>query len=456
MKKKSSNKRLWIILASTVVVLIVGVIVLKKMGVVGQKKAKMVQIADVKDVTIVEKVSASGKVQPVDEVKISPEVSGEIKELLIEEGDSVQAGQLLARIRPDNLQSALTRTRASLNTQRANLAQAKARMQQTKAQFIRSKQDYERNKKLYDQKVISDSDFETITTNFEVAKADLAAAEQSVEAARFTVMSAEATVKEASENLQLTSIFAPMTGVVTRLAVEKGEKVVGTQQMAGTEMLRIANLSAMEVRVDVNENDIIRVSLGDTAIIDVDAYSYRDIKFKGIVTAIANSANETAGISASVTEFEVRIKILNSSYKELLKERNASPFRPGMTASVDLITERKDNVLSVPLSAVTTRSDKDEKKWGQGDKAGEEKQDDKKKEEEDDIKEVVFVVEDGKAKKVEVKTGISDFDNIEILSGVTKGQKVIEGPFIMVSNKLKDGDEVEEAKKGKKGGEKEK
>lgn len=443
--KSKSNKTIYII-AGVVVVLVVALFGLKKAGVIGKKQTKKVQIAEVKPVTIVEKVSASGKVQPVDEVNISPEVSGEIKELLVEEGDSVKAGQLLARIRPDNLQSALERTKAALNTQRANLAQSKARMAQTKAQFIRAKQDFERNKKLHDQKVISDSDFETIKANYEVAKADLEASKQSVEAARYTVLSAEASVKEAGENLQLTSIFAPMTGIITRLAVEKGEKVVGTQQMAGTEMLRIANLNVMEVRVDVNENDIIRVSLGDTAIIDVDAYSYRDLKFKGIVTAIANSANETAGISESVTEFEVKIEILNSSYSELLNERKSSPFRPGMTASVDVITERKDNVLSVPLSSVTTREDKDKSRKGGKGRDGDEK--DNSKIDDDEIKEVVFVLqEDGKVKLVEVKTGISDFDNIEILSGVTAGEKIVEGPFIMVSKKLKDGDRVEEAKK---------
>ena len=451
MEKKSSNKRLYIILLSIVGVLVVGLIFAKSKGWVGKKKTKAVQIAEAKRVTIVEKVSASGRVQPVDEVKISPEVSGEIKELLIEEGDSVKAGQLLARIRPDNLQSALERTRATLNTQRANLAQAKARMAQTKAQFIRAKQDFERNKKLHEKKVISDADFETIKANFDVAKADLEAAEQSVEAARYTVLSAEATVKEANENLELTSIFAPMTGIVTKLAVEKGEKVVGTQQMAGTEMLRIANLSAMEVRVDVNENDIIRVALGDTAVIDVDAYSYRDLKFKGIVTAIANSANETAGISESVTEFEVRIKILNSSYEHLISKDQPSPFRPGMTASVDIITERKGNTLSVPLSAVTTRSDKDEKK-GKGRRGDNEKEDEKSKEDDEDVKEVVFVVDnENKVSIVEVKTGISDFDNIEITNGITEGQKVVEGPFIMVSKKLEDGDIIEEAKKGRKG-----
>lgn len=447
MKKKSSNR--WIVILGIVLIAVVGGLMFaKSKGWVGGKKALEVQLALVKDATIVEKVSASGKVQPVDEVKISPEVSGEIKELYIEEGDSVTIGQLLARIRPDNLQSVLARTKAALNTQRANLAQAKARMAQTKAQYLRSKQDFERNKGLHAKKVISDSDFETITTNFEVAKADLEASEQSIEAARYTVLSAEASVNEANENLSLTSIYAPMTGIVTKLAVEKGEKVVGTQQMAGTEMLRIANLNQMEVRVDVNENDIIRVALGDTAIIDVDAYSYKDIKFKGIVTAIANSANESAGISESVTEFEVRVEILNSSYKDLVGKGQSSPFRPGMTASVDVITDRKENVLSVPLASVTTRTDDDSRKSKR-----EEEEEEKKKSAsstDDDIKEVVFVVENGVVKKVNVQTGISDFDNIQILGGLNKGDQVVEGPFRMVSKTLKDGDTVKEVEKRKK------
>jgi HlyD family secretion protein len=259
-----------------------------------------------------------------------------------------------------------------------------------------------------------------------------------VEAARYTVLSAEATVKEANENLSLTSIHAPMSGIITKLSVEKGERVVGTQQMTGTEMLRIANLNAMEVRVNVNENDIIRVSKGDTAVIDVDAYTYKGVKFKGRVVAIANSANESAGISESVTEFEVRIIIDPASYMPLMKEQGFFPFRPGMTASVDIITEERSQVLSVPLAAVTTRSPKSDKGPGRGEKP----QGDEKAKPDEEVKEVVFVVRADTVAMVTVTTGISDFDHIEVLSGIEEGMEVVEGPFIMVSRMLEDGDKV--------------
>ncbi|MFT5918172.1 MAG: HlyD family secretion protein, partial [Bacteroidia bacterium] len=306
-------------------------------------------------------------------------------------------------------------------------------------------------------KVISAAEWNGFEATFEGAKSDLVAAEQTIEAARYTVKSSQASVKDARESLGLTSIYAPMDGIVTKLSVEKGEKVVGTSQMSGTEIMRIADLSRMEVRVDVNENDIIRVSEGDEVEIDVDAYSYQDKVFTGTVTAIANSANETAGISESVTEFEVRILIDPSSYADLLKERKQSPFRPGMTASVDIITEKKVDVLSVPLSAVTARDLEKEKEKankkdgerGEGRGNKDSKKEDSSKSD-DNLKEIVFVVEDGKVKMTEVKTGISDFDNIEILSGVKMGQKIVEGPFIMVSKKLKDGEEVEDKENDKK------
>ncbi|MFT5616868.1 MAG: HlyD family secretion protein [Arenicella sp.] len=455
-KKKSNNKTIFII-AGIVVVLIAFLAIGKSKGWIGGKKLNKVEIAEVKNTTIVERVSASGKIQPVDEVSISSEVSGEVREITIEEGDSVKRGELLVRIRPDNLQSALDRTVANLNSQRANLALTKARMAQSKAQFLRAKQDYERNKKLFENKVISAAEWNGFEATFEGAKSDLVAAEQTIEAARYTVKSSQASVKDARESLGLTSIYAPMDGIVTKLSVEKGEKVVGTSQMSGTEIMRIADLSRMEVRVDVNENDIIRVSEGDEVEIDVDAYSYQDKVFTGTVTAIANSANETAGISESVTEFEVRILIDPSSYADLLKERKQSPFRPGMTASVDIITEKKVDVLSVPLSAVTARDLEKEKEKankkdgerGEGRGNKDSKKEDSSKSD-DNLKEIVFVVEDGKVKMTEVKTGISDFDNIEILSGVKMGQKIVEGPFIMVSKKLKDGEEVEDKENDKK------
>ncbi|WP_421868920.1 efflux RND transporter periplasmic adaptor subunit [Marinoscillum sp.] len=441
-KKKSSNKILYI-LGGVVVALILFAIIGKSQGWVGQKRAIQVESAKAEKATIVEKVSASGAVQPVVEVKISPEVPGEIIRMEIEEGDSVSKGDFLLKIRPDNFESALQRVEANYNQQRANYEDAKAREARAQATFKRSELDYERQKKLYEEKVISDADFQQVEANYNIAKQDLKSAQQNVQAAQFVVESAKASVDEARENLRLTEITAPMTGIVSKLDVEEGETVVGTSQMQGTEMLRIADLSNMEVRVDVNENDIIRISNGDTAIIDVDSYSYMDKTFKGVVTQIANTANDKAS-SDAVTEFEVRIKILNSSYQDLIKEKGLKyPFRPGMTASVDILTETKSNILTVPLSAVTTRPKKDAKPQG-GEQAGPANDDDSEQTlASDELDEVVFKLVDGKAVKTIVKTGISDFERIEVTDGVAEGDVIISGPFLAVSKRLKDGDDVE-------------
>jgi HlyD family secretion protein len=230
-----------------------------------------------------------------------------------------------------------------------------------------------------------------------------------------------------------------MNGIVSKLSVEKGERVVGTSQMAGTEMLRIADLNRMEVRVDVNENDIIRVSEGDTAVIDVDAYTHTGREFTGVVTQIANTANDKASPDA-VTEFEVRIRILNESYQELVEETARSPFRPGMTASVDIRTNSKSNILTVPLAAVTTREQEEETEQEQTNVQVSTHSGDRK-----EVLEVVFVNEGGVAKRTEVKTGISDFDNIEILGGVEEGMEVVSGPFLTVSKRLKDGDAIKKS-----------
>lgn len=443
-KKKSSNKILYI-LGGVVLALVLFAIIGKSQGWVGQKKKIEVEIAKAEKNTIIEKVSASGQVQPVVEVQLSPEVSGEIIELKVEEGDSVSKGDYLLRIRPDNFQSALDRARANLNQQEANRAQAKSAEARSLANFERAKQDFTRQKSLYEQKVISQADYQLAEANFKIAEQDYESAKQSAIAAEYIVKSSRATVNEASENLRLTRLTAPMSGIVSKLPVELGETVLGTSQFQGTEVMRIADLSKMEVKVDVNENDIIRINVGDTAIIDVDSYSYMDKTFKGIVTNIANTANDKISADA-VTEFEVRIRILNSSYQDLIeKEGIRYPFRPGMTASVDIITEVKKDILTVPLASVTTRSEKDNKrgeKEGDNSSAADQLAD-------EDLKEVVFVVKEGKAVKTEVKTGISDFDRMEIISGVEEGAEVISGPFLAVSKRLKDGDDVE-AKQEKK------
>jgi HlyD family secretion protein len=381
-------------------------------------------------------------------VKIAPEVSGEIIELYVEDGDSVKAGELLVKIRPDVWLSQLERTEAGLSQQRANAVSAQAALSGSKAQFIRAEADFKRQERLWNEKVIAESDWQLAKQNFEVAKNNLASAEQSVEASKFVVKSTEASVRESSENVRRTAVVAPMKGIISKLGVKKGERVVGTAQMTGTEMLRIADLNKMEVRVNVNENDIVRVHLNDTVLIDVDSYASTNKEFKGIVTNIANTAKDKLSADA-ITEFEVRILILRSSYEDLIKQGNKFPFRPGMTASVEIITKRKANVLSVPLASVTTRSEKGtEKKEANNDNNNERKVvNDKAAVEKKADKVVLFINEKGIAKMVEVKTGISDYDNIEILEGIKDSVEVVTGPFLVVSKRLKDGDKIQVAKK---------
>ncbi|WP_420318794.1 efflux RND transporter periplasmic adaptor subunit [Ekhidna sp.] len=438
-KKKKSNNKVLYILGGVVVLLILFAVVGKSQGWVGQKKKIEVEVATAEKNTIIEKVSASGQVQPVVEVQLSPEVSGEIIELEIEEGDSVSKGDFLLRIRPDNFKSALDQAVAGLNQQKAALAQAKAARARAAANFKRAEQDYKRQQKLFEEKVISEADFQLAEANYQIAEQDYESAKESVNAAEYILSSAAARVADARENLRLTSLTAPMSGIVSKLPVELGETVLGTSQFQGTEVMRIADLSKMEVQVDVNENDIIRISVGDTTIIDVDSYSYMDKTFKGVVTHIANTANDKISADA-VTEFEVRIQILNSSYQDLVKQEGIKyPFRPGMTASVDIITEVKNDILTVPLASVTTRSEKDKKNNDDDNDSSTTQQ----LSDDEDVKEVVFVFAEGKAVKTEVETGISDFDRIEIVSGLEEGTQVISGPFLAVSKRLKDGDDVE-------------
>jgi HlyD family secretion protein len=436
-RKKSSNKLLYYLIG-VVVLLLLFLIVGKSAGWIGKPREIEVELAKASRVTIVEKVSASGTVQPVTEVKLAPEVSGEIRELLVEDGDSVVRGQLLVKIRPDTWLSQLQRAEASLNQQRANLVAAEAALARAQATFERARQEFERQQKLWNEKVISEAEWQLAQQNFKVAENDLKSARQQVEAAKYIVRSSEATVNEARENVRLTSVVAPMNGIVSKLNVKKGERVVGTAQMQGTEMMRIADLSKMEVRVNVNENDIVRVHIGDSAIVDVDAYANTGRKFKGIVTHIANTAKDKVSADA-ITEFEVRILLLSQSYQDLVAEGKKYPFRPGMTASVEILTNRKENVLAVPLAAVTTRT---EEKNNQGTPATTASASQPKKE---DSKVVVFVNENGTAKMVEVKTGISDYDFIEVTSGISDSTEVITGPFLVVSKRLKDGDKIRKA-----------
>jgi HlyD family secretion protein len=448
-QKKKSNKLLyWGI--GIVVFLIIFLVLGKSQGWIGKSRDLEVEFTKSKKTSITEKVSASGTVQPVIEVKLAPEVSGEIIELNVQDGDSVSMGKVLVKIRPDVWLSQLERSEALLSQQKANLESSRASLSRAEATFMRSEQDYKRQEKLWNEKVISEADWQLAQQNYKVAQNDLRSATQGLEAAKFVVNSSNATVRESAENVRRTTVYAPMKGIVSKLNVKKGERVVGTAQMTGTEMLRIADLNKMEVRVNVNENDIVRVHLNDTVLIDVDSYASTEKQFKGIVTNIANTARDKTSADA-ITEFEVRILILRSSYEDLIKQGNRFPFRPGMTASVEIITTKKDNVLSVPLTAVTTRSpDKDKKAEGPPKDDDDEKpqvSDNKAKVEKKEDKVVVFVNDKGVAKMVEVKTGISDYDNIEIVSGIADSVEVVTGPFLVVSKRLKNGDKIVQATK---------
>jgi HlyD family secretion protein len=418
----------------TAVVLIL-LTVAKSMGWLGGQDGIKVTAELVAKRNIVETVSANGKVEPEVELKITADVSGEITELYVKEGDVVKKGTLLCRINPEIYMSSLDQSNAAVNGARANLQNSRSRLIQAQSQLTKAEAAYIRNKDLFKDKVISASDFEAIQSTWEVAKAEVDAAKQSVSAAEFNVRSTEAGLKTSKENLNKTSIYAPVDGTISKLSKEKGERVVGTNMMEGTEILRIANLNEMEVSVDVSENDIVRVNKNDTADIEIDAYLGR--KFSGIVTEVANSSNvsATAAITDQVTNFTVKIRILRESYADLLEGKPAdfSPFRPGMSASVDIRTRSVNGVLSLPIQSVTTR-DTVETKSGADKSSGE------VKEEKTIVQEVVFVVgEDGKAKMKTVKTGIQDSQSIEIVSGLTEKDKVISGPYNAVSRELKEG-----------------
>ncbi|MCK4853614.1 MAG: efflux RND transporter periplasmic adaptor subunit [Bacteroidales bacterium] len=401
-----------------VVVLIVLAVVGKKVGWFGKEEVIEVAVEKAKRRDIIETITANGKIQPETEVIISPDVSGEIVDLKVREGDMVNLGQLLARIKPEVYISARDRSLASLNS-------SKARFSQAEAQFIQKELDYNRNKKLWEQQAISESVYETAMSAYQIAKAEL-------DAAKYSVKSAEAALSEAQENLIKTSIHAPMAGTISMLLVEKGERVVGAQMMTGTEMMRIADLDRMEVMVEVNENDIVSVNMEDTALIEVDAFLGQ--KFKGIVTEIANSAKTIGLTTDQVTNFEVKIFLLRESYQKLYDEGYVNPFRPGMSATVDIMTEIESDVLSIPIQAVTTRSDSSLVEGSEETEETEEVKDD----DEEEKNEVVFIVNDeSKAEFVKVKTGIQDNNYIQILEGVEEDDEIITAPYNAISKKLK-------------------
>jgi HlyD family secretion protein len=451
MKKKA----LWII--GSLIVIIILLMGLKKGGVIGKEEGVKVATEKATRKTIIETVNASGKVYPEIEVKVSPDVSGEITELTVLEGDSVRRGQVLARVYADIYQSQREQAAAMVNQQQATVDNSKAQLESLSSAMELAEKTYNRQKQLLDEKVISRAEFEQAENSYRSAKANYNAALQGIRSGQAGVASARASLDRASKDVSRTVVTAPMDGVVSLLNVKKGERVVGNSMMAGTEMMRIADMSRIEVRVDVGENDIPKVHLGDSAIIEVDAYTNR--KFKGIVTQIASSsvnagaATQVSG-TTDVTNYKVYIRLLPESYKDLLTVGSRSfPFRPGMTASADIQTKRKPNVLAVEINAVTTRekgtdkvvtsgADENKDQGIDNDAAGNALS--------ADLDEVVFVLKpDGTVKKVPVKTDIQDINHIEITSGIQAGDEVVVAPYNVISKTLKDGMKVMKTDKDK-------
>ncbi len=435
---KRTKRLLWLAGIIILALIVVGV-VKKRSG-----NSMKVTVASAEKRSITETVVANGRIQPETEVIISSEVSGKILELPFKEGARVTQGDLLVRINPDLAQAALDRAEAALNNAKANRANAEARLVQAEAQLRNAELSFQRNERLFEDGAISQSEYDNALANYETSQAEVTAASESVKAAKYSVQSANASVKEARDSYSRTTIFAPMDGTISRLDVEVGEQVVGAMQMTGTEIMRVANLDVMEVLVDVNESDIVRVAFGDTANIEVDAYVNR--KFKGIVTEIANSANSTGMTADQVTNFEVKIRILSDSYADLIDESESelSPFRPGMNATVDIITSRKDDVISIPIESVTSRTDtaKSDKVSSVDRLMGPKTDEDK-----EPMTCVFLLTENGTAQIQVVETGIQDDKYIEVTNGLTEGERVISGPYDLVSQKMMPGDEVEEVSK---------
>ena len=438
MAKKNKNTLLFVLLGA--LVLLVGLAIWRNKT---KPKGEKVEIGTVEKRTIRELVSASGKIYPQMEVKISSDVSGELVELLVEEGDSVRTGQLLAKVDPDSYLSQVERGQAGVNSalaqvanSRASIESSKAQREQLLAQLVNTKTIHARNEKLRKEGVISEADLENslanlraLEANVRAADANIRSSEEMAKSSEFQVKSAQATLNELRTSLRRTSIYAPTNGIVSNLPVEKGERVLGTIQMNGTEIMRIADLKTMEVRVDVSENDIPRVTINDEVDVEVDAYLGK--KFKGFVTQIAHSASSAVASAEQVTNFEVRITIDPASYAELVSASKPYPFRPGMSASVSIYTETVNDAVSVPIQAVTTRT--------KSEIAGKKEKESSNEEPE----EVVFVVsKTDSVKLVRVKTGIQDDSFIQILEGLKLGDEVVKGPYATISRKLKQGDKI--------------
>ena len=447
------NKKVkWILIVLGIIIALL--VIMKAMGGGDTKGGIKVSTEKAGKRTIIETVNASGKIYPEIEVKISPDISGEITELNVEEGDSVKKGQVLARIYADIY--ALQRDEASSRVaqSQSTVANSQAATDALKASVEQAQQSYDRNKSLFDQKVISKAEFEQYETTLRTAKANFNAAQQNIKSLQAGVQTSQTGLTKANKDLSRTTLVAPMNGVVSSLKVKAGERVAGNSFNIGTEMMTVADMSVLEVRVDVGENDIVKVSIGDSVDVEVDAYNNR--KFKGVVTKIASSTKTASALSTAndVTNYEVRIRLDKESYKDL--GNKTFPFRPGMNASADIKTKRVDNVLAVPISAVNARvkgSDKsmaDKKKEDAKNKEDDNGMEETKASSGDELEEVVFIIQkDGKVKKTVVVSGIQDINFIEIRSGISEGDEIITGPYTAISKTLKDGTKVKVVPKDK-------
>ena len=423
-------------------VLVVTLVILSKTGAFGKDEGIKVTTEIVKKRTITEIVNASGKIYPEVEVKVSPDISGEITELTVQEGDTVKKGQILAKIYADIYSIQRDQAASGVAQSQAQVANSQASLDALKTQVEQAQRTFDMQKRLFDEKVISQNEFNLAESNLKTSTANYNAAVQSIRGGQASIQSAVANLSKANKDLSRTSVTAPMDGVVSLLNVKKGERVVGSNMMAGTEILRLADMDKIEIRVDVGENDIPKVKLGDSALVEVDAYSTR--KFKGIVTQIASSNNGAAAQSAvatttnDVTQYKVYVRLLKESYMDLMG-KGTFPFRPGMSASADIQTKTHTNVLSVPINAVTTREKSDSLKT----KSVNKNENKTASATDDDLDIVVFILQkDGSVKKHQVKTDIQDINNIEITEGIKEGDEIITGPYDIVSKKLKEKDKV--------------
>jgi HlyD family secretion protein len=437
-----NKKLIWII--GILVMVVITMIVLKKTGVIGKEEGIKVTAEKAEKRTITETVTASGKISPEIEVKVSPDISGEVVELYVAEGDSVKRGQIVAKIYADIYASQRDQAAAGVAQSQAAEANAKAQIVALEANLQQSTATYDRQKKLFDEKVISKAEFEQAEQTYKSSQANYSAAKEGIKGNLAAIQSAKANLSRADKDVSRATITAPMSGVVNILNVKKGERVAGNSFNVGTEMMRIADLGSIVAQVDVGENDIPKVKFGDTAIVTVDAYGSR--KFKGIVFKIANpSGSSLSGVTSSteVTNYKVHVRLLQNSYSDLMGSGKPFPFRPNMSATADIQTRTEVNVLSVPLAAVTTREiNKENTVTKKSDAKAAATSDAKSTTANDDLEEVVFVLDSSKVKKLKVKTAIQDLNYIQIIEGLKGNEEVITGPYNLLSKTLKEGDKV--------------